>query len=50
MHTRAEALGLRDVQFALHEDILEDYADFSRRARKELIIARVEALLTGMPE
>ncbi|HKJ00775.1 MAG TPA: hydantoinase/oxoprolinase family protein [bacterium] len=49
LHARATALGLRDPHFELHEDVLEDYADFSRRARKELIIARVEALLTGMP-
>ena len=49
LHARATELGLRDVRFELHEDVLMDYADFSRRTRQELVIARVEALLTGMP-
>jgi hypothetical protein len=47
---RADALGLKDTAYALHEEVLEDYADFSRRSRKELVIARLEAILTGMPE
>jgi hypothetical protein len=50
LHARAAALGLRSPHFELREEVLEDYADFSRRTRKELIIARVHALLTGMPE
>jgi len=47
---RAAALGLKETVYALHEEVLEDYADFSRRSRKELVIARLEAVLTGMPE
>ncbi len=50
LHERAAQLGLRAPAFELHEEVLEDYADFSRRARKELVIARVHATLTGMPE
>jgi N-methylhydantoinase A/oxoprolinase/acetone carboxylase beta subunit len=50
LHARAAELRLREPHFELHEDVLMDYADFSRRARTELVIARVEALLTGMPE
>jgi N-methylhydantoinase A/oxoprolinase/acetone carboxylase beta subunit len=50
LHERARQLGLCAPQFELHEEVLMDYADFSRRARTELVIARVEALLTGMPE
>ena len=47
---RAQALGLADPEWEWHQEVLEDYADFSRRTRKELVIARVEALLTGMPQ
>ena len=50
LHERAAQLRLREPIFELHEEVLEDYADFSRRARKELVIARVHATLTGMPE
>jgi hypothetical protein len=46
---RARALSLTDTDFKLDEFVLEDYAEFSRRAHRELVIARVEALLTGMP-
>ena len=49
LHERARALGLNDVQYEINENVLEDYADWSRRARKVLVIARVEATLTGMP-
>ena len=44
-----KALGLGDTHLEWREDLIEDYADFSRRTRKELVIARVEAILTGMP-
>jgi len=46
---RAAQLGLVDTHLELKEEVLEDYADFSRRTRKELVIARVEAVLTGIP-
>lgn len=46
---RADALGLVGPELALHEDVVTDYADFSRRTRTELVIARIEAVLTGMP-
>lgn len=49
LHARAAALGLREPHFELREEVLMDYADYSRRARTELVIARVEAVLTGMP-
>jgi len=47
---RAGELKLTGTHLAVREEIVEDYAEFSRRARKELVIARVEATLTGMPE
>ena len=47
---RGAGLGLRGTRLEIREDILEDYADYSRRARKELVIARIEATLSGMPE
>ncbi len=50
LEARARALRLKDVAFELSEEVVEDYAEFSRRARKELVIARLEAILTGMPE
>ena len=50
LEARARALRLKDVAFELSEEVIEDYAEFSRRARKELVIARLEAVLTGMPE
>ena len=46
----AKAHGLDDTCLEWHEEVIEDYADFSRRTRKELVIARVEAVLTGMPQ
>ena len=49
LHGRATELGLHGVHYELREDVLEDYADYSRRARKQLVIARLEATLTGMP-
>ena len=50
LEKRGGELGLRDTRFEITEDILEDYADYSRRARKVLVIARIEATLSGMPE
>jgi N-methylhydantoinase A/oxoprolinase/acetone carboxylase beta subunit len=50
LEARAAALKLQDIEYEASEDIVEDYAEFSRRARKELVIARVFATLTGMPE
>jgi hypothetical protein len=47
---RAAELALTDTRLNVREEIVEDYAEFSRRARKELVIARVAATLTGMPE
>jgi N-methylhydantoinase A/oxoprolinase/acetone carboxylase beta subunit len=44
-----EALGLSDTRLEWNEEVIEDYADFSRRTRKELVIARVEVILTGLP-
>jgi hypothetical protein len=49
LEARARALGLREPRLALEEEVLEDYAAFSRRTRKELIIARIEGVLTGDP-
>ncbi len=50
LEKRGRELGLNGTHFEIREDILEDYADYSRRARKELVIARIEATLSGMPE
>jgi hypothetical protein len=50
LEARARALRLKDLSFELSEEVVEDYAEFSRRGRKELVIARLEAVLTGMPE
>ena len=47
---RGGELGLKGARLEITEEILEDYADYSRRARKELVIARIEATLSGMPE
>ncbi|MCZ6556837.1 MAG: hypothetical protein O7A69_03555 [SAR324 cluster bacterium] len=49
LRASGDALGLQDVHLELREEVFEDYADFSSRTRKELVIARVEAILTGMP-
>ena len=46
---RAAELGLKDTSIELSEEVREDYADFSKRTRTELVIAHVEAVLTGMP-
>ena len=50
LEKRAGELGLSGTHFEITEDILEDYADYSRRAHKALVIARTEAPLTAMPE
>jgi hypothetical protein len=50
LEDRARALRLKDIAFDVSEEVIEDYAEFSRRARKELVIARIEATLSGMPE
>ena len=50
LETRAQSLRLQDVRLEFSEEVIEDYAEFSRRARKELVIARIGAVLTGMPE
>ncbi len=44
-----EALGLTETQLETSEEIIEDQADFSSRTRKELVIARLEPILKGMP-
>jgi len=49
LETRARTLGLAHTRIRLHEEVLEEYAEFSRRTRKELVIARVEGILNGMP-
>jgi hypothetical protein len=49
LRERAAALGLMDTELHISEEVIEDYADFSRRTRKELVLARMEAVLTGMP-
>ncbi len=49
LEARADKLGLRNTRYELSEEIMEDYADYSRRSRKELVIARLEAMLLGMP-
>ncbi|MDH5752466.1 MAG: hypothetical protein OEZ59_08625 [Deltaproteobacteria bacterium] len=41
---------LGGTSLSLSEEIIEDYADYSRRTRRELVIAHVEGVLTGMPE
>ncbi|MBI3993880.1 MAG: hypothetical protein HY342_11440 [Candidatus Lambdaproteobacteria bacterium] len=50
LQARAEALGLRAPVLEESEELIEEYADFSRRTRKELVIARVKGVLTGTPE
>jgi hypothetical protein len=49
LRDRAEALGLEDAELRISEEVIEDYAGFSRRNRRELVLARMEAVLTGMP-
>ena len=46
---RAQELGLEETHLELNEEVIEEYADFSQRKRKELVIARIEAILTGIP-
>ncbi|HEX7926057.1 MAG TPA: hydantoinase/oxoprolinase family protein [bacterium] len=48
--TRAKALRLGKTALTWHESRVEDYVEFSKRSRKELVIARIEGVLTGMPE
>ncbi|MEE8396176.1 MAG: hydantoinase/oxoprolinase N-terminal domain-containing protein [bacterium] len=47
---RAGELGLGEVELNWNEEVLEEYADYSKRTRKQLVIARLEAILTGIPE
>ena len=49
VESRAAELGLVETHLEIKEEVIEDYADFSRRTRKELVIARVEAVMTGIP-
>jgi hypothetical protein len=49
LRERAAAEGLREIEVRIREEVIEEYAEFSRRTRKELVLARVEAVLTGMP-
>jgi len=50
LSSRAKALRLADMRWNWREEIIEDYADYSKRTRKDLVIARLEGVLTGMPE
>ena len=47
---RAQTLRLAHLRWDWREEVIEDYADFSQRTRKELVIARLEGTLTGMPD
>jgi hypothetical protein len=49
LRERAAAEHVADPRVRFREEIIEEYADFSKRTRKELVLARVEAVLTGMP-
>lgn len=49
LRERAQAEGLDEIVVRFREEVIEEYAEFSRRTRKELVLARVEAVLTGMP-
>ena len=49
LRERAAELGLEQPAIEFVEEVIEDYADYSRRTRKELVLARVEAVLTGLP-
>jgi N-methylhydantoinase A/oxoprolinase/acetone carboxylase beta subunit len=49
LEERADALGLGEVHLDVREELMEQYADFSARTRKELVIARVHGIVTGMP-
>ena len=49
LRQRAADLGLASPELTFREEVIEDYADYSKRTRKELVIARVEATLTGLP-
>jgi N-methylhydantoinase A/oxoprolinase/acetone carboxylase beta subunit len=49
LRARADAMGLVQPELRFREEVIEDYAEFSRRTRKEFVLARVEAVLTGMP-
>jgi N-methylhydantoinase A/oxoprolinase/acetone carboxylase beta subunit len=50
LQERARALRLGGTELTWREEVIEDYAEFSKRTRKELVIARLEGVLTGMPE
>lgn len=47
---RAKALRLSGIKLTWHESRIEDYVEFSKRTQKEVVIARLEGVLTGMPE
>jgi hypothetical protein len=50
LRDRAKALRLGGTELSWREERVEDYVEFSKRSRKELVIARLEGVLTGMPE
>ena len=50
LEAQAREHRLTHTDLRIHEEVIEDYADYSKRGRKELIIAHVEGMLTGMPE
>ncbi len=47
---RAQVLRLGSTELTWREEQIEDYVEFSKRTRKELVIARLEGVVTGMPE
>ena len=47
---RAQALRLGGTELTWRDEVIEDYVEFSKRTHKELVIARLEGVLTGMPE
>ena len=49
LRRRASELEPASPELNFREEVIEDYADYSKRTRKELVIARVEATLTGLP-
>jgi hypothetical protein len=47
---RAKSLRLTGIELTWHENRIEDYVEFSKRTQKEVVVARLEGVLTGMPE
>lgn len=49
LNKQAKQRRLKEIQVEITEEIIEEYADLSRRTRKEFVIARIHGTLKGLP-